>query len=135
MGNQQLLILAVGVVVLAIAVAVGITMFKDQAASSNRDQLAVDLTQYGVRAQAYYRRPRSLAGGEGSFGGLTIDKLVSHPGTMNGTYSLETDPAPPGAQEVKLIGIGTERLADGLPVKVVVKVDPDTLMVVTADGH
>ncbi len=135
MGNQQLLILAVGVVVLAIAVAVGITMFKDQAASSNRDELAVDLNQFGVRAQAYWRRPHSLAGGEGSFGGLTMDKLTSAPSNINGTYLLESDPAPLNAQQIRLIGIGTERLSDGLPVKVVLEVHPDSMLVVNADSH
>lgn len=135
MGNQQLLILALGVVILAIAVAVGITWFKDQAASSNRDELAVDLVQFGVRAQAYYRRPRAFAGGEGSFGGLTIATLTSRVSTMNGSYALETEPAPPAAQRIKLIGIGTETLSDGLPVKVVMEVHPDTMVAVEAEGH
>ncbi len=135
MGNQQLLILALGVVLLAIAVAVGVTLFQDQAASSNRDELAVDLAQFGVRAQAFYRRPHALAGGEGSFGGLTMGKLTSQTSTMNGTYSLETDPAPQDAQEIKLIGIGTETLSDGLPVKVVMEVHPDTMLAVVSEGH
>lgn len=135
MGNQQLLILALGVVILAIAVAVGITWFQDQAASSNRDELAIDLVQFGVRAQAYYRRPRAFAGGEGSFGGLSMTKLTSQTSTMNGSYSLETDPAPQDAQRIKLVGIGTESLADGLPVKVVMEVHADTMMTVESEGH
>jgi Tfp pilus assembly protein FimT len=135
MGNQQLLILAIGVVVLAIAVAVGITWFQDQAASSNRDELAMDMSQFAVRAQAYYRRPRTLAGGEGSFGALRMDKLTSQARNLNGSYTIETDPVPAAAQNIKLIGTGTECLADGRPVKVVMMVYPDSILNVGAEGH
>jgi Tfp pilus assembly protein FimT len=135
MGNQQLLILAIAMVLLAIAVAVGITWFQDQAVSSNRDELGMDLAQFAVRAQAYYRRPRTLGGGEGSFGALTIDKVTSQSRNLNGTYTLETDPVPQDAQTVKLIGIGTESASDGIKVKVVMLVGPDSVATVAAEGH
>ncbi len=64
-----------------------------------------------------------------------MTKLTSQLTTMNGTYSLETDPAPQDAQRIKIIGIGSESLNDGLPVKVVMQVDPDTMVTVEAEGH
>jgi len=135
MGSQQLLIIAIAAVVLAVAVAVGVTMFRDQAASSNRDELSMDLSQFAVRAQAYYRRPTTLGGGGGSFGGLQMQNLTSRTTNLNGSYSLDPSPVPNSASFVKIMGIGTEAADDGLPVKVVMKVYADSMFTVDAEGH
>jgi len=135
MGNQQLLIIVIAVVIISIAIAVGITLFRDSAASSNRDQLVADLAQYGVRAQAYYRRPAAFGGGQASFNGLTIGKITAHATNMNGTYSMDPDPITGTPVSIKLIGIGTETLNDGLPVKVVMEVSADTMATVEGEGH
>jgi Tfp pilus assembly protein FimT len=135
MGSQQLLIIAIAAVVLAVAVAVGVTMFRDQAASSNRDELAMDLSQFAVRAQAYYRRPTTLGGGGGSFGGLQMQYLTTRTTNLNGSYTLDPTPVPNGAMFVKIQGIGTEVAEDGLPVKVVMKVYADSMLTLDAEGH
>ncbi len=135
MGSQQLLIIAIAAVVLAVAVAVGVTMFRDQAASSNRDELQMDLSQFAVRAQAYYRRPTTLGGGGGSFGGLQMQNLTSRTTNLNGTYSLDPSPVPNGTTFVKITGLGTESADDGMPVKVVMKVYADSMLTLDAEGH
>ncbi len=135
MGNQQLLIIAIAAVVLAVAVAVGVTMFQDQAASSNRDELEMDLAQLGVRAQTFFRRPTTLGGGGGSFGGLTMQRLTSRVNNLNGSYSISPDPVPGTATFVKITGVGTETAADGMQVKVVMQVFPDSMYTVEAEGH
>ncbi len=135
MGNQQLLIIAIAAVVLAVAVAVGVTMFRDQAASSNRDELQMDLAQLGVRAQTYFRRPTTLGGGGGSFAGLTMQRLTSRVTNLNGSYSLSPDPVPGSASSVKITGIGTETAQDGSQVKVVMQVFPDSMLTVESEGH
>ena len=66
MGQQQLLLIILGVIVVGIAVAVGITMFSDNAISANRDAVTNDLVNLASRAQQYYRRPASMGGGEGA---------------------------------------------------------------------
>jgi len=38
MGSQQLLLIVVGLVIIGVMIAVGMTMFQDQATSTNRDQ-------------------------------------------------------------------------------------------------
>ena len=43
MGSQQLLLLIVGVLMVGLMIAVGIIMFADSAAASNRDAIANDL--------------------------------------------------------------------------------------------
>ncbi len=57
MGQQQLLLIILGVIVVGIAVVVGITMFQDNAISANRDAVTNDLVNLGARAQQFYRRP------------------------------------------------------------------------------
>ena len=135
MGNQQLLVIAIAAVVVAVAVAVGVTMFQDQAASSNRDELQMDLSQLAVRAQTFYRRPTTLGGGGGSFGGLTMQWMTSRTTNLNGTYSMSPSPVPAGTSFIKLTGVGTEAASDGSPVKVVVQVYPDSILTVEAEGH
>ncbi|MGA9119228.1 MAG: hypothetical protein WB699_07650 [Bacteroidota bacterium] len=135
MGSQQLLVIAIAAVVLAVAVAVGITMFRDQAASSNRDELEMDLSQLAVRAQAFYRRPTTLGGGGGTFGGLTMTSLTSRTTNLNGSYTVSPDPVPTSALFIKITGVGTEASTDGNPVKVVMQVYPDSMFTVDAEGN
>ena len=73
MGQQQLLLIILGVIVVGIAVAVGITMFTDNAVNANRDAVTNDLVNLAARAQQFYRRPTALGGGGNSFIGLTAD--------------------------------------------------------------
>ena len=93
MGQQQLLLIILGVIVVGIAVAVGITMFNDSATSANRDAVTNDLINLASRAQQYYRRPTALGGGGGSFAGLSgnIKLLTKTSGTaMVSNRILET---------------------------------------------
>jgi len=114
MGQQQLLLIILGVIVVGIAVAVGITMFSDSAISANRDAVTNDLVNLASRAQQFYRRPTSLGGGGNSFAGLTADaaglaKLTNKASNGNGTYSIVTAGAGSGtAAVVHLEGTGTE---------------------------
>lgn len=115
MGQQQLLLIILGVIVVGIAVAVGITMFQDNAVSANRDAVTNDLVNLASRAQQYYRRPTALSGGGNSFVGLTADasglaKLTSKSTNANGTYSIQTAGT---ATSVVIRGIGKEKGADG----------------------
>ncbi len=134
MGQQQLLLIILGVIVVGIAVAVGITMFKDNAVSSNRDAVTNDLVNLAARAQQYYRRPTALGGGQGTFAGLTADatglkKLTSMPnGTnANGTYTISTAGT---STQVVLRGLGVEMGNDGSnPVKVIMNVWADSAKV------
>jgi Tfp pilus assembly protein PilE len=106
MGQQQLLLIILGVIVVGIAVAVGITMFSDNAISANRDAVSNDLVNLAARAQQYYRRPQALGGGGNSFVGLTLDKLTNMAGgkNANGTYTCGA----PAADNVVITGVGTE---------------------------
>ena len=110
MGEQQLLLIILGVIVIAIAVAVGITMFTDSALHANRGSVTNDLVNLAARAQQYYRRPTALDGGGNSFVGLTADaaglsKLTNQASNANGTYSITSAGT---ATDVVIQGVGTE---------------------------
>ena len=130
MGQQQLLLIILGVIVVGIAVAVGITMFSDSAITSNRDGLTNDLVNLASRAQQFYRRPTSLGGGGNSFTLLTADaagmsRLTNKPSNENGTYTIALAGTGSGtAATLEILGVGTE-LLNGQPVSVRVKVWPD----------
>jgi Tfp pilus assembly protein PilE len=132
MGQQQLLLIILGVIVVGIAVAVGITMFNDSATSANRDAVTNDLINLASRAQQFYRRPTALGGGGGSFAGLSgnIQLLTKTSGSSmvngNGTYTIVSATA----TSVQLQGTGTETGNDGTnPVKVVMNVWADSAKV------
>jgi len=132
MGQQQLLLIILGVIVVGIAVAVGITMFNDSATSANRDAVTNDLINLASRAQQYYRRPTALGGGGGSFATLAgnIKLLTKTSGSAmvngNGTYTIVSA----NATGVQLQGLGTETGNDGsTPVKVVMNVWADSAKV------
>lgn len=132
MGSQQLLLILVGVIIVGIMIAVGLFMFRDQAAATNRDSLANDLVQLAASAQKYYRRPDNFGGGGNSFKGLTLAKLTTKPRTADGTCSLTPDPVPPGLSAITIIGTGTELGNDGATfVKLTMTVMADSILLVT----
>lgn len=118
MGQQQLLLIILGVIIVGIAVAVGITMFQDNAVSANRDAVTNDLVQLAAKAQQFYRKPQALGGGGNSFVKLVagdsagISLLVSSAfsDNDNGKYSISTAGT---AGAVVFQGVGKTALADG----------------------
>ena len=85
MGQQQLLLIVLGVIVVGIAVVVGINLFNANAVSSNRDGVVSDLNNLGAMAQQYYKKPASMGGGGNTFTGWTIATQLDT--TANGYYT------------------------------------------------
>lgn len=139
MGQQQLLLIIVGTIVVGIAITVAISLFNDQASATNRDEVANDLAHYATIAQGYYRRPRILGGGGSSFNGLSMKKITmtyQNPKHLNGTYTLSPDPVGGSPSFVTLTGIGTESgntITE--KVKVVMYVYPDSVKVDDLKGN
>ena len=82
MGQQQLLLIVLGVIVVGIAVVVGINLFNANAVSSNRDGVVSDLNNLGAMAQQYYKKPASMGGGGNTFTGWTVPSQLDT--TANG---------------------------------------------------
>ena len=104
MGQQQLLLIVLSVIIVGIATTVGINMFSASAASSNLESVTNDLLNYASRAQQYYVKPTGLGGGGNSFAGLTIQDLTAKRSNANGTYSVVSA----GATNAVLQGNGVQ---------------------------
>ena len=72
MGQQQLLLIILSVIIVGIAIAVGINMFQTNAVDSNRQALISDVTNLGAKAHRYFRTPTTLAGGGQDFQGFYL---------------------------------------------------------------
>lgn len=72
MGQQQLLLYALGLLVIGAAIFVGIQKFTASHQDASIEVLKLDLLTIAAKAQLYCRTPKSLDGGGHSFSGLTI---------------------------------------------------------------
>ena len=70
MGQQQILLIVLSVILVGIAIAVGITMFRAQARNSNLDGIISDLNNLGNMAYQYKIRPTGMMGGGGFYDGF-----------------------------------------------------------------
>ncbi|MFC1565169.1 hypothetical protein ACFL6G_09555 [candidate division KSB1 bacterium] len=115
MGQQQLLLIVLGVIIVGISVAVGINMMTAGAADANFDNVMADLQTMAADAQGWFRKPTSLGGGGRSFellttaGGLALlGYQVEEDGSYvnaNGTYTISTAG---DADDVTFQGVGFE---------------------------
>ena len=84
MGQQQLHLIVLGVIVVGIAVVVGINLFNANAEEANKDGIVSDTTNLGAMAQQYYKKPTSMGGGGNTFTSWVIPNSLDS--TANGTY-------------------------------------------------
>ncbi len=105
MGQQQLLLIVLSVIIVGIAVAVGIDMFGSNAAQANFDAVVGDIQKIASDAQGWYRKPTSLGGGGRSFATVTLANLGAPTANANGAYSITGTPT---AASFTLQGVGVE---------------------------
>ena len=117
MGQQQLLLAILGLIIVGIAVVVGIGMFQDNAVDHNRALVIADLKTLASKAQHYYSRPSTMGGGNKSLVGLTADARgigmlagTAFTDNANGTYTISSDG---DANQVVLHGVGKVVMEDG----------------------
>ena len=102
MGQQQLLLLVLGIVIVGLAVVVGIQAFGENQKKANADALVNDAIRIASDAQAWKLKPAAFGGGGDlqtatDFSGLTFQQLgyeVNGDGdyvNLNGTFTLTVD--------------------------------------------
>ena len=82
MGQQQLLLIVLGVIIVGIAVVVGINLFNANAEESAKDTLVSEGTNLGAMAQQYFKKPVALGGGGNSFVGFGSAPQAGVPGQL-----------------------------------------------------
>jgi hypothetical protein len=88
MGQQQLLLVILGVIIVGIAIAIGISLFGAQSIASNRDAMINDLNHLASFAYQFRVRLRSMGGGEGDYTSFTIPPKMTW--NEDGTYSVNS---------------------------------------------
>ncbi len=88
MGTQQLLFVILGVILIGIAMAVGLSLFSANAIESNQDQIVHDLNNIAQHAYQFKTRPIWLGGGGNSYSNFTIP--IQLQSNENATYSIQT---------------------------------------------
>ncbi len=76
MGQHQLLLIVLGIVIVGLSVFVGITVAGTSAEQANRDALISDLLQLSAQARTHFHRPAMLLGGGKSFANYKIPESV-----------------------------------------------------------
>lgn len=122
MGQQQLLLIVLGVIIVGIAVVVGINVFTASSIEANRDAVIADLTNIAAMAQQYYRKPTALGGGGNSFANFSIPTQLNS--TANGNYSISTAG---NAASIAFTGKGTEVVSGTDTVQVTMTVTPQNI--------
>ncbi len=121
MGQQQLLLIVLGVIIVGIAVVVGINVFTASSSQANRDAVISDLTNLASLAQQYYRKPTALGGGGNTFTSWAIPASLDTTG--NGVYSATV-----AAQTVTIVGTGNENGNNGTSsVQATMVIGPDRI--------
>ena len=85
MGQQQLLLIILGVIIVGIAIAVGLSLFSAQSIQSNRDAIINDLNNLAAQAYQYRIRPTSMGGGQGDYSLFSIPTKMRT--NENATYT------------------------------------------------
>jgi hypothetical protein len=97
MGQQQLLLIILGMALIGIALAIGLSLFSANSIESNKDAIIHDvLNLYASSAYQHYLRPASMGGGSYAFDNSKGGVAYSIPALLttneNGIYKAVTTP-------------------------------------------
>ena len=129
MGNQQKSLIALAVIGTAIAILVGMKIYKSAEADANQKALTNDLLYIARTAQEYYYRIEFFGGGGHWFKGLNevdgIAKLFGTSKNVNGTFQVINS----GNNQMLIVqGLGNhDSDGDGEKLTIQVIVYPDSL--------
>ena len=118
MGQQQLLLIVLGVIIVGIAIVMGVFLFRQGSIDGKRDLLINEGITVASNAREYFFKPLGYGGGGNSFTGWQIpSQMVS---SANGSYTATVT-----ATSVEIIGVGNELVSgtDNVEVKFTVTKD------------
>jgi len=88
MGQQQLLLIILGVIIVGIAIAVGISQFGAHSTQANKDGVTSSVVNIAANAYQFKIRPTTMGGGGGSYSGYSIPSKMR--ADDNGNYALSS---------------------------------------------
>jgi hypothetical protein len=91
MGTQQILLLTLGVIIVGVAVAVGISMVINQGYISNKQALASEMASYPPSVIRFWRAAKILGGAGGDISQLTQTRVANYLGFTGASFSQKSD--------------------------------------------
>ncbi|TAK67134.1 MAG: hypothetical protein EPO24_00800 [Bacteroidetes bacterium] len=89
MGPQQLFLIILGIIVVGLTIAVGVSMFSDHSVKSNEDAIRADLVNLGADGYQYKIKTLSQGGGNGSYAGYGLESDGAWgSGNQNAVYEI-----------------------------------------------
>jgi hypothetical protein len=93
MGQQQLLLIVLGVILVGVAVVLGIQYFGVGAEEGAKDELTAHNLIIGANAQEWFKKPASMGGGDLSFSTFVTNQWTPNlepklGQSTNGTYGV-----------------------------------------------
>lgn len=107
MGQTQLLLVVLGMLLVGLAIYVGATMFGSNTVEDTRNAIILDLQNFSTRAMTYYSKPATQAGGGKSFVGVTIGQIYPMVENVNACYYIES------ATQTECIIVGVGKIVSG----------------------
>lgn len=125
MGQQQILLIVLGVIIVGIAIILGIAMFRQNSIDGKRDLLINEGITVANNAREYFHKPTPYGGGGYSFDGWLIPSQMET--SANGSYTATVN-----SDNVEIIGTGNELVSgtDLVEVKFVVTSDSIATIIV-----
>ena len=93
MGQQQLLLIVLGTIIVGMAVVVGINMFTTGAINAERDALLQDVNNIASNSISYWRKPAALGGGARDYTNVSFTKIGFPASNTNGVFVISAGSA------------------------------------------
>jgi hypothetical protein len=118
MGQTQLFLVVLGMMLIGIAIYVGVSMFSANAIEDSRNAIIVDLQNLAARANAYYWKPETQGGGGKSFANISMSLVYPMSENANASYHIES------AQDDQCVisGVGKVVTTNGDSIRVRIKI-------------
>lgn len=117
MGQQQLLLIILGIIIIGVAIVVSVSLFRTNAINHKRDLVTNECISLASMAIDHYKKPKIFGGGEKSFTGWKIPAVMIQ--TATGNFQAEVFD-----NRVEITGTGNDLVTDRDSVKVKVTVLP-----------
>jgi hypothetical protein len=111
LGQQQLLLILLGVILVGAAIVLALSLMGAQSVQANKDGIINDLNHLAAHAYQYRISSTSLAGGGGKYTGYTIPTNLAS--NANAFYSCTVTP-----DEVTLLAVSANNEANTITAKV-----------------
>lgn len=128
MGQQQLLYIILGVILIGLAIIFGIDLFESYSVQSKKDAIADELSTMGSMAQQHYSKPAMLGGGGQSFVNWDIPENMKN--TPNAVYSITAQ----AKEQVSVKAVSSEMLTGDVPITFELVITPNSFQITDITG-